>query len=64
MAERLKLMRHAIDLKKAKAEKVTGGDNIAVILIMELSINALSSAFLVKLVVKPGMKTLTADQAV
>ena len=47
-------MRHAIDLKKAKPEKLTGGDNIAVFLIIEPSTNVRPSAFLVKPVFKPG----------
>jgi len=47
-------MRHAIDLKKAKPKKLTGGDNIAVFLIMESGINMLPSAFLVKPVLKSG----------
>ena len=38
-------MRHAIDLKKAKPEKLTGGDKIAVFLIMESRINVRPSAF-------------------
>ena len=45
-------MRHAIDLKKAKPEKLTGGDNIAIFLIMESSINMRPSVFLVKPVLK------------
>ena len=47
-------MRHAIDLKKAKPEKLTGGDNIAIFLIMEPSTNMWPSAFLVKPVLKSG----------
>jgi hypothetical protein len=54
MAGRLKSMRHAIDLKKAKPEKLTGGDNIAIFLIMEPSINMRPSAFLVKPLLKSG----------
>ena len=62
MAGRLKSMRHAIDLKKAKPEKLTRGDNIAVFLIMEPSTNARPSVFWVKSVFKSGMKTLIAYQ--
>jgi hypothetical protein len=57
-------MRHATDLKRAKPEKLTKGNNIAVFLIMEPSINARPSAFLVKPVFKSSMKTLIAYQTV
>lgn len=45
-------MRHAIDLKKAKPEKLTGDDNFAVVFIIEPSTNVQPSAFLVKPVFK------------